>query len=132
MPALGFTIMKEKLIDGSKRQTIRLLRKHPIKVGDSLFLFWKLRTKECELIRKETCTETFLIQMQYYEVWLDSSKPIWRVDKILPNKGIRTLLDFQVEELAQRDGFTNALEMVRWFKKKHGDLDNKTFQVIRW
>jgi len=46
-PLLGFTKLKEKLVDGNKTQTIRKPRKHPIKVGDKLFIYWKLRTKEC-------------------------------------------------------------------------------------
>jgi len=45
---LGFTKLKEKLLDGTKTQTIRKPRKHPIKVGDKLYIYWKLRTKECE------------------------------------------------------------------------------------
>jgi len=45
---LGFTKLKEKLLDGTKTQTIRKPRKHPIKKGDKLFIYWKLRTKECE------------------------------------------------------------------------------------
>jgi len=48
MPLLGFTKLKEKLLDSSKTQTIRKPRKHPIKVGDKLYVYWKLRTKECE------------------------------------------------------------------------------------
>lgn len=48
MPLLGFTKLKQKLLDGSKTQTIRRPRKHPLKVGDKLFVYWKLRTKECE------------------------------------------------------------------------------------
>lgn len=46
-PLLGFTKLKEKLLDGSKTQTIRKPRKRPIKVGDKLYVYWKLRTKEC-------------------------------------------------------------------------------------
>ena len=132
MPVIGFTVFKEKLLDGSKRQTIRLVRKYPIKVGDTLYLYWKLRTKQCEFIRKVICTETFPIQIQFFEEWLDSGKSIWRVDKILPNGTILTLMDFKVEELAQQDGFENALEMMRLISKMYGDLRNKTFQVIRW
>ena len=132
MPAIGFTVFKEKLFDGTKRQTIRLVRKYPIKVGDTLYLYWKLRTKQCEIIRKATCTETFPIKMQFFEEWLDSGKPFWRVDKILPDGTISTLMDFRVEELAQQDGFVNALEMMRLISKMYGNLSHRTFQVIRW
>jgi len=131
-PALSFSDFKNEVRSGVKRQTIRALRKRPIRVGDTLYLYWKQRTKECELIRKEVCTESFLITMQFFEDWLDSGKPIWRVDQTSPNGTILTLMDFRVEELAQKDGFGNALEMMRWFNEKHGDLNGKTFQVIRW
>lgn len=48
MPSLSFSIFKEKLLSGTKCQTIRKPRKRPLKVGDKLYVFWKLRTKECE------------------------------------------------------------------------------------
>lgn len=131
-PALSFSDFKNEVRSGGKRQTIRLLRKKPIQVGDALYLYWKQRTKECELLRKEVCTEAFMIQMQFFEDWLDSGKPIWRVDRTLLDMSSLTLTDWQVEELAKQDGFQNALEMMRWFSKKHGDLNNKKFQIIRW
>lgn len=132
MPLIGFTKFKEKLKDGRKRQTIRKLRKYPIKVGQTLYLYWKLRTKLCKKIGEEICTEEFKIQMQFYEDWLHSG-PVWRVDVLNDSGfGMRTMMDFKVEELAKKDGFENALEMMRWFSKKHGDLNRITFQVIRW
>ncbi len=48
MPLLGFTVLKDKLLDGSKTQTIRLPRKRPFKQGDKLYIYWKPRTKQCE------------------------------------------------------------------------------------
>lgn len=48
MPSLSFSAFKEKILDGSKCQTIRKPRKRPLKVGDKLYVFWKLRTKDCE------------------------------------------------------------------------------------
>jgi hypothetical protein len=49
MVLLGFTVFKEKLLDGTKTQTIRLPRKkHPFKVGDELQVYWRPRTKQCE------------------------------------------------------------------------------------
>ena len=63
MPALSFSLMKEKILDGSKRQTVRKFRKRPIKVGDKLFLFWKQRTKECERLKEASCLQEFKIQL---------------------------------------------------------------------
>ena len=50
MPLLGFTKFKEKILDGTKTQTIRKPRKRSIKVGDKLYIYWKLRTKDCMLL----------------------------------------------------------------------------------
>jgi len=57
MPLLGFTKLKEKLLDGTKTQTIRKPRKNPIKEGDKLFVYWKLRTKECEKLGEAVVTK---------------------------------------------------------------------------
>ena len=57
MPLLGFTKLKKKLLDGSKTQTIRRPRKHPFKVGDKLYVYWKLRTKECEKLGEAKVTK---------------------------------------------------------------------------
>lgn len=57
MPLLGFTKLKDKLLDGTKTQTIRKPRKHPIKIGDKLFVYWKLRTKECEKLGEAIVTK---------------------------------------------------------------------------
>lgn len=133
MPLIGFSVFKEKIRDGSKRQTIRSLRKHPIKKDDTLYLYWKLRTKECELLRVEKCIEEFTVTMQFYEDWLNSGTPVWRVDvKHDEHSGLRVLIDSEVEDLARRDGFENAHEMMKWFANKHGNLNGKVFQVIRW
>ena len=48
MPLIGFSKLKNKLLDGTKTQTIRLPRKYPFKVGDKLYIYWHLRQKDCE------------------------------------------------------------------------------------
>lgn len=57
MPLLGFTKLKDKLLDGSKTQTIRRPRKYPFKVGDKLYIYWKLRTKQCEKLGEAVITK---------------------------------------------------------------------------
>jgi len=57
MPLLGFTKLKRQLLNGSKTQTIRKPRKHPIRKGDKLFIYWKLRTKECEKLGEAIVTK---------------------------------------------------------------------------
>lgn len=132
MPALSFSVFKEKLVSDMKRQTIRPLRKRPIKVGDKLYLYWHQRRKDCEKLNEAVCSETFFINIQFKEDFLDRGKPIWRVDRRL-DRSVLTMMDFRVEELAKRDGFVDALDMMRWFNKKYRDLSGGIpFQVIRW
>lgn len=57
MPLLGFTKLKSKLLDGTKTQTIRKPRKHPLKVGDKLYIYWMLRTKECQKLGEAIITK---------------------------------------------------------------------------
>ena len=63
MPLIGFTVFKEKILDGTKTQTTRKFRKHPIKVGDKLYLYWHTRQKDCEKLGEAICTEVMTIQM---------------------------------------------------------------------
>lgn len=58
MPAISFSVFREKLENGTKAQTIRKLRKHPIKVGDKLFIYWKKRSKNNKLLGVTECTWT--------------------------------------------------------------------------
>jgi len=134
MPSLGFSVFKEKVLDGSKRQTIRKLRKHPIKIGDKLFLFWKMRTKQCERLGEGTCAETFFIKVLLLENFLDSAKPAYRIDRYeTPESfGFRQLTESECGDLAMRDGFSNPVEMLRCLNQKHGNLYDIIFQVIRW
>ena len=106
MPALGFNVFHDEVKNGKKHQTIRRHRKQPIKVGDTLYLYWHLRRKDCHLLRTAKCIETF-------------TKP-WRELKVS-------------EDIAKRDGFKSAAEMCHWFKKSKGSpADEELFDVIRW
>ena len=104
MPLLGFSVFKEKLLDGSKTQTIRRPRKHPIKVGDKLFIYWKLRTKECEKLG----------------------------DGIVTNVERKQLCNLTHEEM-WKDGFKNWDELINWFSNHYGvGYTFMEFDVIQW
>jgi len=105
MPLIGFTVMKEEILSGEKRQTIRKARKIPIKVGDTLYLYWHLRRKDCELLKVVKCTETF-------------RKPWAMIEDSY--------------DVALRDGFESPAEMRKWFMKKHNPDPTDLFDVIRW
>ena len=106
MPSLGFNVFHNEVKRGKKRQTIRRHRKRPIKVGDTLYLYWHLRRKDCHLLRVEKCVETF-------------TEP-WGVLKVS-------------EDIAKHDGFKSATEMCEWFNRTQDLPDDKElFDVIRW
>jgi hypothetical protein len=107
MPLLGFNVFHDEVKNGKKRQTIRKHRKQPIRVGDILYLYWHLRQADCHLLKTARCTETF-------------TKP-WQVLKVS-------------EDIAKRDGFKSATNMIEWFKKSRSlpDDDDELFDVIRW
>ena len=108
MPLLGFTKLKDKLLDGSKTQTIRKPRKHPIQVGDKLYVYWKLRTKECE---KLGLSKIVKIERKY-------------------------LIELTEEEV-RKDVFLDRRNLTEWFLGKYGknvgemQFDVITFEPIR-
>lgn len=126
MPLIGFTVFKDKIQNGAKRQTIRKLRKHPIKEGDRLYLYWHTRQKDCEKLGEAICIETYTISMS-----IDQDRLC--VIRLHGGLGNAHRLKFeQILELANDDGFRTVQEMKEWFLKTHSNLDGETFQVIRW
>lgn len=105
MPLIGFTVMKEEILSGEKRQTIRKPWKRQIKVGDKLYLYWHLRQKDCELLKVTKCVFTARVR--------------WSL--IRDHKGI-----------ARLDGFKDSAEMREWFEKKYKPKPDDLFDIIRW
>ncbi len=133
MPLLCFKYKPKAVESMIKRQTIRLMRKRPIKVGDKLYMYEKCRTKQMRKIGEHVCTEAFTVDMQYTDDWLHSGKPIWRMDLIRETGGRRQLRPSEIVAIAHLDGFVLAEDMFRWFEKEHGTLHGyRKFQVIRW
>jgi hypothetical protein len=55
MPSLNFKAQfAESVESGSKKQTIRANRKHPIRIGDTLYLFTGMRTRNCRRLGEAT------------------------------------------------------------------------------
>lgn len=119
MVAISFSVFKDKLLDGSKTQTIRKPRKNPIRAGDKLQLYWKQRSKESKNLFDAVCTETFFVELAddgRLQVWMDG-EPMSRRS---------------VGKIIHADGFGSAHEFRDWFVG-HYNLSTPTeFQVIRW
>lgn len=82
----------KQILEGKKTQTCRKPRKRPIKKGDKLRLYWKCRIPE-------------------------HKKPIHFIGEAICTKVERLRYkDFAYDEdFAQRDGFSNYVEMWGWF-----------------
>lgn len=133
MPSLNFKKQFAPDVEsGKKRQTIRPKRKHPVKVGDKLYLFTGLRTKVCRrlvppfikfTISKDKpaaiCKSVHDIEIlnvdhiKYRGVDLYAGSEPWKLKL--------------AHTIATDDGFAGTQEMVDFFKEQyglpfHGDL----------
>jgi hypothetical protein len=147
MPSLNFQTQFVRLIEsGKKRQTIRPLRKNPIKVGDKLYLFTGLRTKDCKtLVTPESFIWTYGLKD-----WIKSNGKLEenakrgkypkgkrpyvicksvekiRIDKYslrTYNKKYKTDVIYNLGTMnifAKKDGFKNENEFLNFFKNHYG------------
>jgi len=115
MPSLNFKKQfMGAVLNGTKHQTIRATRKHPIKVGDVLYLFTGMRTKECLRLRVTCCTRVRQI----------------RIDQARVRIGMRDLTLIEIKALAAADGFLDPSLFVDFFQCNHGLPF--TGQLIEW
>ncbi len=90
MPILSFSSQDIDIITGKKTMTIRKLWKTPLKKGDRLYCYWNLVSKE-----KKKIFEAKVLDVQ-----------------TIPFSDLK-----DNDELARKEGFESAVEMVKDFKK---------------
>lgn len=123
MPALNFQARFAPLVEsGQKRQTIRALRKRPIRQGDTLYLYTGQRRPGAKLLKTTLCTEARAI-----EICLSGEGAGIFMD------GTRLLTETRAA-LAAADGFETVNQLIEWFRQTHGLSEERPFrgQVIRW
>ena len=111
MPVIMFKPQFAELVrTGAKLQTVRPVRKHPVKVGDALTMrawvgrpYWSKQRH----LRFDTCRKT-------YGIDIDAHGLLWL------NGGTVLLSAESHERFARTDGFKNHAEMTAWFKETHG------------
>lgn len=115
MVAISFSIMKEKLLDGSKAQTIRLvkpLRLKQLSKAKNLEIYWKQRDpKESEKL---------------FDAELIDLTPI----KFFERMSLETMLD-----ITEADGFNGSPgKLIGFLIKAHGEkaVKTETFTIIRF
>ncbi len=111
----------------TKRQTIRPVRKRPIKAGHALVLYaWTgkpYRSKQRRLYPvARICKEASEITI--------ASGTIGGAQVECIHINGRELTFQQAQDFAKADGFINAADMVDWFKKTHGLPFTGT--LIKW
>ena len=94
---------------GRKPHTVRLVRKHPIKVGDKLQLYVGMRTKRCRKLADAVCVK---IEPIYVNRANDGRLLVKISDQYL------SIID--QDSFAVRDGFYDMRGMVTWLDKTHG------------
>jgi tetratricopeptide (TPR) repeat protein len=107
MPILSFGSQHIELITGKKTSTIRKLWKTPLKKGDRLHCYWNLISKEKKKIFEAEVVGTDIIEYKY-----------------LKNN----------DEIAIKEGYGSAKEMIKEFKKMYVDKlkDSDNFQIIQF
>lgn len=117
MPALNFqNRFADAVARKKKRHTIRARRKHPIKAGDTLYLYTGMRTKKCRrLCEPVRCTAAtaIVIVSAFGFVWLGAGSQRYPRGILTPE---------YVTLLALADGFASAGEFFAWFADTHGSV----------
>ena len=131
MVAISFSVFKEKILSGEKTQTTRpwnQKRYEQLKRKGALQLYWKQRTKECELLMRVGLWELFVIKFTY-------RKEHFAFYKIEDGRLVfdRYATPEEADEIVHRDGFNTHREMVRWFFERYGPkINDMPFMVVRW
>jgi len=101
-----------------KRQTIRAMRKNPIKEGDTLYLYTGMRTKNCRKLGETVCKSAIgfkiLNHSLLYVIYLN--------EKIITPK--------QIDQIIKEDGFEHTEDFINFFQTTHGLPF--TGQLIKW
>jgi hypothetical protein len=105
MAGLSFSVFKDKILDGFKRQTIRAVRKHPIKEGETLYMWWKQRSPQREKLGEASCVRVTPIQ-------------IYKNGFVMPY--ISGQLPEILDKFAIADGFDNWQQLIEFFEDAHG------------
>lgn len=121
MVMLGFTVdnARENIRSGRKTTTLRVYdakRFEQIQRIRKLQLYWKPRTKACELIAEVELYNIRIFKFVHAQDFLGYP-----------------LLTEHFEIMAHKDGFNNYDDMLEWFHSHYGDAMYKMdFMLIEW
>jgi hypothetical protein len=119
---------------GGKRQSIRNFRRRPLKVGETLSLYFAQRSKWCRKLGTDKIKDVFIVQIAEKYVKIYAFRWDWQrnarwdlMDAIFLKKAMMSLklvgVYKKIDELnsfAQADGFKDWETMKRWWIQTHG------------
>lgn len=111
-----------KVESKTKRQTIRGVRKKPIRVGDTLKFYAGWRTPDCRQIGSAVCKNIYLITIYPDFIILDG--------QVMNGKGYMGFM--HLNNFARADGFEHWDGMVKWFKNQYPDQFPFMGVLIKW
>jgi hypothetical protein len=141
VPILSFSDSKHVplILDGRKAQTTRRPRKNPIKVKDTLRVYFRVRMKpSCKNCISRTCINSVLTSQERpindclgHENKFGEAKVTAVVRVGRTTLTIDKWYDHEKESWAIADGFTNFDEADEWFKRIHGpDWQAQEWDII--
>jgi hypothetical protein len=92
----------DKILSGEKTHTIRAIRVHPDKPGNTLHLYTGLRHKGARLLMRATCIKVQKVELRATSVWIDGE----------------LMFSDECELLARRDGFENFVELWKFWEDR--------------
>ena len=115
MPALNYQKRFALLVENRfTRSTLRAMRKRPIYIGDTLYHYTGMRTKQCRLLCQEKCTLVRDIQIK--------ANGTVRLDG-------QAIYQASAEQIALQDGFVSLQEFIDFFCPAGDDFRG---QYIQW
>jgi len=138
MPSINFKPeFAEAVKNGTKRQTIRQVRKNPIKPGDMLTMFTGQRTKDCRKLCIHKCKSVEEIEIEFVDfktaltmayVYIYATESRDYIIKVsLDGKCLKYS---EVSALAEADGFDFVCDFAEFFNSHYGD--NFKGVLIKW
>ena len=123
MPAYSFQKRwVPKIISGEKHSTIRRPRKkRQTRLGDTIFLYVGMRTKNCQRIMKTTC-------VRVRPIYFDRSPTRGKEVSI----GIVRLNEDELRQLCTQEGFESVSEFFDWFESRYGISNREPLELIEW
>jgi hypothetical protein len=112
MAGVSFSVFKDKILSGTKRQTIRAIRKNPIKKGETLYLWWKQRSPQREKLGKAKCININPIEIDDDRVHILDTENFCNTTTYSSKEAL--------DRFAISDGFNNWQELAEFFEKTHG------------